>query len=289
MERLGYLGPRGTHSEEVALYLASAEQARGGRYELVPHASIYEAIRAVADEIIDCCAVPVENSIEGSINITLDTLAHDVDLQVAREIVWTVHNQLMVKHLDAPITTILSHPQPLAQCREYIKAHYGNAEIRQVASTARAAEIVAGEKAGYAAIGTSRAGEVYGLTKIADDIQDNFTNCTRFLILKKRGATLLSGSGKTSLICQINGEKAGSLCEVLMEFAARGVNLTRIESRPARTGLGEYIFFLDLDAPCDPDNVKSAIDALAQKSLWVKNLGSYDVTCYDKKNKAEGR
>lgn len=280
---LGFLGPQGTHSEELAQYLNIERAASGDAWQLMPYASIYDAICAVEHEEIDYCVVPVENSIEGSINITLDTLVHEVNLQIEREFIWAVHNQLMVKNTDDEITTILSHPQPLAQCRSYIKTHYPNAEIKPVSSTARAAKIVAeGNHKGYAVIGCKRAGELYALTTVATEIQDNHTNCTRFLMLTKPNVSGVYGKEKTSIICQIKGAKAGSLCDVLLEFAKRNVNLTRIESRPARTGLGEYIFFLSLEGATDQDNVKAALAAVEQKSLWVKNLGSFDVITIDK-------
>lgn len=280
---LGYLGPIGTHSEEVALYLRRQWAKSGARWRPVSLESIGDAIRAVAGGQLDACAVPVENSLEGSIPITMDTLAHDVDLQVELELVWAVHNRLLAKAPDAPVRAILSHAQPLAQCRRYLRAHYPEAEVRQTASTARAAEIVACGEDGWAAIGTRRAGEIYGLATIADEIQDNPANCTRFLVLTKRGGALVRGRDKTSLVCQINGEKAGSLCEVLLEFARRDVNLVRIESRPALTGLGAYIFFFDLDAPCDLSNVQAAVEAVRQKSFWLKNLGSFAVWQADAK------
>jgi len=279
---LGFLGPKGTHSEAVALYL---NHKRAGDWILFAYDTIYEAIQAVADGMIERCVVPVENSIEGSINITLDTLAHEVDLQVEQEIVWTVHNQLMTKYPKEAITTILSHPQPLAQCREYLKKNYAGAEIRQTASTARAAEIVASGPPGYAAIGTQRAGELYGLTTMEAEIQDTLTNCTRFFVLTKMKQAFIAGANKTSLVCQIDGKKAGSLCAVLSEFAKRDVNMMRIESRPARTGLGEYIFFFEVDGSTQEQNVNAAILAIQQKSLWLKNLGSFSVIHVDKKIK----
>ncbi|WP_019555027.1 prephenate dehydratase [Propionispira raffinosivorans] len=275
---LGFLGPKGTHSEAVALYL---NYKQAGDWNLFAYDTIYEAIQAVADGVIERCVVPVENSIEGSINITLDTLAHEVDLQVEQEIVWTVHNQLMTKYPKDVITTILSHPQPLAQCREYLKKNYAGIEIRQTASTARAAEIVASGPPGYAAIGTQRAGELYGLTTMDTEIQDTLTNCTRFFVLTKIKQAVIAGANKTSLVCQIDGKKAGSLCAVLSEFAKRDVNMTRIESRPARTGLGEYIFFFEVDGSTQEQNVNAAILAIQQKSLWLKNLGSFPVTYVD--------
>ena len=278
MTRLGFLGPKGTHSEEAALYLNSQRQQP---WELVPYMTIYEAIMAVDTGAVDQCLVPVENSIEGSINITLDTLAHKVDLEVAQELVWTVHNQLLVKNAAVPIQTILSHPQPLAQCREYLKRNYGAAEIRQVSSTARAAEIVAAGEDGYAAIGTRRAGELYGLTTVAREIQDDQANCTRFFVLQRRSQVRHWPADKLLLICQIDGQKAGSLCEVLLELAKRDVNMTRIESRPAKTKLGVYVFFLELDATAPAEKLAAAIEAVKGKSLWLKNLGAFPVTQAD--------
>lgn len=285
---LGYLGPRGTHSEEVALYLCERWAADGAHWHPVSQESISDAIRAVAQGTLDACAVPVENSLEGSIPITLDTLAHDVDLQVELELVWAVHNRLLAKNRREPVRAILSHAQPLAQCRAYLRSQYPQAVLRQTASTARAAEIVASGETGWAAIGTRRAGELYGLQTIADEIQDNPANCTRFLVLTKPGKSLLRGRDKTSIVCQINGEKAGSLCEVLLEFARRDVNLVRIESRPARTGLGAYIFFFDLDMPGDLPQVQAAIEAVRQKSFWLKNLGSFAVWQADAKSFSRG-
>lgn len=278
---LGFLGPCGTHSEEVAIWLSKKNSSVC--YKLVPFTNIFEAMVAVDNGVIDSCVVPVENSLEGSINITLDTLAHIVDLQVAQEIVWTVHNQLMVKEPGKSIKKIISHSQPLAQCRNYIKSHHKQAEIITVSSTAKAAAIVAENGIGYAAIATTRAGEIYGLTTVAKDIQDDRNNCTRFYLLTKVGASLIQGKDKTSLICQINGEQAGRLCDVLWEFAKRDVNLNSIESRPAKTELGQYIFFLSLDSAADCANVEAAIQAIKQKSLWLKNLGSFNVVKIDNK------
>lgn len=273
---LGFLGPEGTHSEEVARWLECEDFA----WQPVPFVSIQEAILSVAEARTECAIVPVENSLEGSINITLDTLAHEVDLQIEQEIIWTVHNQLMARDKAAQITTIVSHSQPLAQCRLYLKKHYPNAKMEIVGSTARAAQIVAGSKSGYAAICTRRAGMLYHLEPVDVEIQDQPGNCTRFVLLKRK-SNLCVGSEKTSLICQINGEKAGSLCEVLLDFAAHKVNLTRIESRPARTGLGEYIFFLDMEGSYGHENVRAAIQAVQAKSLWMKLLGSFNVRKID--------
>ncbi len=272
MKVIGYLGPRGTHSEAVALYW---QEKFAPDWQLQSYASIYDAMQAAADGEVERCIVPVENSLEGSINITLDTLAHALSLQVELEIDWVVHNHLLAA--GGEIKVIVSHPQPIAQCQAFLKAHYPAATIRQASSTARAAEIVAASGAGYAAIAGKRAADLYGLQIVAAEIQDNKNNCTRFFVLKRPEENLVCGRDKTSLICKINGAKAGSLCEVLLELSRRNVNLTRIESRPARTGLGHYLFFLCIDDACDAANVKDALAAVRRKSLWVKNLGSFSV------------
>ncbi len=273
MIKAGFLGPKGTHSEEAALYL---KRKKENAWELVPCNGIYDAIMAVADGAMDRCIVPVENSIEGSINITLDTLAHKVDLEIEQELVWPVHNHLMVKNPQAKWHTVLSHPQPLAQCREYLKGHYKDTEIRQVSSTAKAAAIAAADE-GCAAIGTRRAAEIYGLHILAEEIQDDQSNCTRFFVLKRRDEKIQPKPEKALLICQIDGQKAGSLCDVLLEIANRGVNMTRIESRPAKTGLGVYVFFLELDAAVNKDVLADTIEAVRKKSLWLKNMGIFPV------------
>lgn len=284
---LGFLGPCGTHSEEVALYLTHQDKGIDA-WKLIPYTGIKDVICAVAEGEIDSCVVPIENSLEGSINITLDTLAHDVNLFIEREIVWCVHNQLMVKYPDQKIKTIISHPQPLAQCQNYIRENYADAEIKQVSSTAKAAEIVAGSEGACAAIGTFRAGEIYQLTTVAAEIQDDNRNCTRFFVLTRAGAEKIKGNDKTELICQIDGAQSGSLYNVLWEFAKRNVNLTHIESRPARTKLGEYIFFLSIEGVGNEENVKESIDAVERKSLWLKNLGSFNTNKVDIKKLRKG-
>lgn len=278
MKRMGFLGPQGTHSEAAALYLQSRLP---GPVELQAFPDIYAAMQAVAAGRSDACLVPVENSLEGSINITLDTLAHCDELQVTAELIWSVHNQLMARNPAAPVQKIFSHAQPLAQCREYLQQHYPGAELQSVASTAKAASLVAksGLADGWAAICTKRAGELYGLQTMAAEIQDNMANCTRFYELHRRRDPVLSrGEPEKSLvICQIDGQRAGSLCDVLQEFARRDVNMTRIESRPARTELGEYIFFFDLETKTSRENLAASIEAVRQRSVWLKNLGEFPV------------
>ncbi len=275
--RVGFLGPRGTYSEEVAGNLF------GNDALLMPYSSIDAAIRAVASGEIPECVVPIENSVEGSVNITLDTLAHEVELYISREIVMPIRHNLLAREVLRDVGLILSHPQALAQCRRTLSRFYPLAGYRAVESTAEAARKVAEGESGLAAIGSRSAAELYGLAVIAADIQDTVSNCTRFVTLgmfpvDQTGA----GPWKTSIVCQIDGSKPGSLYGILAEFAEREVNLTKIESRPARTGLGEYLFFFDLEGGVGEQSVRQALHAIAAKSLWFKNLGSYQVVAWNR-------
>ncbi|CVK19803.1 prephenate dehydratase [Sporomusa sphaeroides] len=273
LRKVGFLGPSGTYSEEIALSLYHENEAR-----LEPFSAIDAAIRAVAAGEVDESIVPVENSLEGSVNITLDTLAHDVDLYITKEVVLPVrHSLLTKKDGNKNIAVIVSHPQALAQCRKTLGKLYPQAKLQPVDSTAEAARIVAAGDGRYAAVGSAKAAEIYGLKILAGDIQDNIANSTRFISLERQPVRQVQGNCKTSLVCQINGLRPGSLYNILQEFAAREVNLTRIESRPARTGLGLYIFFLDMEGSTAESNIAGAVKAIEEKCLWYKNLGSYPV------------
>ena len=270
---LGVLGPAGTHSEAAAVYL---KRQTGENYKLLLFADIFDCLQAVENGEVDSALVPVENSLEGAINITLDTLARSEGLTVWRELIWPVHNQLLARR-RGEINRIYSHAQPISQCRDFLLQHYPQAELIKVASTARAAEIVAEAPAdsGSAAIATARAGELLGLVPIATEIQDSAANCTRFFQVGRQALSFLPKE-KVLVICQIDGQKAGALFEVLKEFAQRGINMTRIESRPARTELGAYIFFFDLEYSDSPQ-LEEALSAVAKKSIWLRNLGTFPV------------
>ena len=275
---LGVLGPAGTHSEAAAVYL---KRQTGEEYKLVLFADIFDCLQAVENGEVDSAFVPVENSLEGAINITLDTLARSEGLTVWRELIWPVHNQLLARR-KGEIKRIYSHAQPISQCRAFLQEHYPQAELIKVASTARAAEIVAEAPAdsGSAAIATARAGELLGLVPIATEIQDSAANCTRFFQVGRQALEFLP-KDKLLVICQIDGQKAGALFEVLKEFAQRGINMTRIESRPARTELGAYIFFFDLEYSDSPQLMES-LAAVEKKSIWLRNLGTFPVLTVNK-------
>lgn len=276
MKKMGVLGPLGTHSEAAAHYLTSRLPEQR---ELVVYPDIFAVIQAVESGEVDSCLVPVENSLEGAINITLDTLARSDDLQVMRELIWPVHNQLMARPGVSAVRRIYSHPQPISQCWGYLQAHYPAAEVVKVASTARAAELVAEEPAasGAAAICTQRGGELNGLVPLATEIQDSMSNATRFFELQRRSEESVLPHEKMLVICEIDGKKPGALYEVLKEFAERGINMTRIESRPARTELGAYIFFFDLEMADNEAELQASLVAVRQKSKWLKMLGEFPV------------
>ena len=278
IRKLGILGPVGTHSEAAALYLKSRWKCAA---EPVCFTDIGECLHAVETGAADAAFVPVENSLEGAITVTLDVLAHADMLRVRREVIWPVHNYLMARTSRGEIHAVYSHAQPIAQCRDFLLQYCSHAEIIKTSSTARAAEIVgaAPPDAGFAAICTRRAGELNGLVERAGKIEDRGSNCTRFFEIVREGMMPPPAEPPDTVlvICRIDGTRPGALYEVLGEFAHREVNLTRIESRPARTELGAYIFYFDLDAHCDPDILRDAIDAVAEKSVWTKMCGAFPV------------
>ena len=277
-QKMGVLGPVGTHSEAAARYLMEWQSLDR---EIVCFGDIGECLHAVKTGAVDSAFVPVENSLEGAIAVTLDALARSDTLRVRREVIWPVHNYLMARAKDAEIRVVYSHAQPIAQCRDFLLQHCPQAELIKTASTARAAEIVGASlaDAGAAAICTRRAGALNGLVEIAGRIEDRGSNCTRFFEVVRDGAVTPPAEEPDTvlLVCQIDGARAGALYDVLGEFAHRAVNLTRIESRPARTELGAYMFFFDLDAHSDADAIRDAIDAVAEKSVWLKVLGVFPV------------
>ena len=280
MKRTGILGPRGTHSEAAAVYLKNFLHEET---EHIIYPDIFEILNDVEEGKIDSGFVPVENSLEGSINITLDTLAQSESLIVVRELIWPVHNHFMAKAgvKLGDVKKIVSHAQPVSQCRKYLRKNFPDAEIIAAPSTARAAEIVSGTSPGegYAAICTERAGKLNHLVTLAKEIQDNPSNSTGFFEVCRRdekNSANVTGE-KVLIICRIDGSHAGSLCEVLEEFARRKVNMTRIESRPARTELGEYIFFFDLENNIDRKILDESVAAVRRKTIWLKNLGTFPV------------
>lgn len=275
--RLGYLGPEGTFSEEAARTAADAADA-----ELVGLPTVRDTILAVHDGSVDRAIVPIENSLEGPVGVTLDTLADDEnDVAIVGELVLAVSQHLIARVQLAlgSIERVLSHPQAISQCARFLRERVPNAVVESTASTAEAAQIVAAERAPWAALGTLRAAELYGATVLAQDVEDEPGNATRFVWLARQAAAQAPSGGapaKTSLSFWGSGDDSpGWLVRCLSEFAFRGVNLTKIESRPLRARLGHYRFFVDCEGAATDAEVADAVAGLRKHCERVRILGSY--------------
>lgn len=261
---MGFFGPSGTFTEEAALMV-------GGR--LISFDTIPEVFEAVYRDKVDMGVVPIENSIEGSVGITLDLLAHDYNLKIKREIIVPIsHNLLLNPDTDlGDVEVVYSHSQALSQCRKFIEGM--GVVTRATPSTSAAAELITGKKKA-AAIGTKRAAEIYGLKIAAQDIQDYENNRTRFVVLDQEDHPL-TGRDKTSVMFFLVEDKPGGLYEILGEFAVRKVNLTKIESRPSKDKLGSYIFFVDFEGHRDDQDIGNILNIIKSKVEYIKILGSY--------------
>jgi prephenate dehydratase len=275
--RLGYLGPQGTFSEEAVL----AQPVAAGA-DLVPFASIHETVMAVEQGSIDRALVPIENALEGGVPATLDALAVDAsDVAIVGEAVLAIRNCLVARDdlpLDA-IAVVLSHPQPLAQCARFLRAELAQAQVRATTSSADAVRTVADTAEPWAALGTRSAAERYGCRVLREGVDDDPDNATRFVWLGRAGAEPVgdgAGGWKTSVVFAGAGDlQPGWLVRCLSEFAFRGVNLTKIESRPRRGRLGHYLFHVDMDGRVDDPAVRDALEALHAHCEVVRLLGSY--------------
>jgi prephenate dehydratase len=275
--RIAYLGPAGTFTED-----ALREAAPAGEFEPLRTATIHEAILAVERGEAERALVPVENSIEGSVRPTLDALAFDVErVTIVGEYDYAVREHLIAREpLElGEIEAVLSHPQPLAQCARFLRDQLPGVELRSVSSTAAAVRMVAESVRPWAAIGSRAAADLYGCAIVREGIEDETDNVTRFVWIAPAGTESAGGGPrKTSLVFSELGEDhPGALVDALAEFSSRRINLTRIESRPLRRGLGRYMFFCDLEGAVDDELVAAAIEGLRGKAESVRVLGSYPV------------
>jgi prephenate dehydratase len=274
--KIAYLGPAGTFTEDA---LREA-QVGESEYEPLRTPTIRDAILAVEQGEADRALVPFENSIEGSVRSTLDTLAFDAEeVTIVGEHDFAVRAMLIARQdieLER-IEMVISHPQPLAQCARFLRDHMPNAAHRSAESTAAAVELVSESEEPWAAIGAQAAVELYGCTILREGIEDEDNNVTRFVWIAPSGTEPGGGEAwKTSLVFSELGEDhPGALVNALREFSSREVNLTRIESRPLRLGLGRYMFFCDLEGALSETPVAEAVEALRGKAESVRILGSY--------------
>lgn len=277
MTRVGYLGPHGTFAEEALL-----TQPDLAAFEAVPLRSVPHVISAVESGEVELGFVPLENSIEGSVSATLDTLAFDTDLRIQREVDLPVSLHLGARpgtRLD-DVHTVVSHPNPLGQSRLWLTRKLPQAATRVANSTAEAAQEVAKSKrAGLAAIANESALTRYGLTVLANEIEDHPSE-TRFVVVG-HGIPKRTGHDKTAVVCFQREDRPGSLLAILQEFAARALNLTKLESRPTKQGLGEYCFFIDFEGHVSDELVADCLRNVAAKQAEVKFLGSFPVSGHE--------
>lgn len=282
--KVGYLGPEGTFSQEAALLAPGA-----GEFELVPIATIFDTVMAVHDGAVERAVVPIENSLEGSVSATLDTLAFETDgVSITGEAILPIHQCLIAQEPIAleEIEVVISHPQANAQCARFIRSRLPQARVMTSDSTADAVRLVSERiRHRWAAIGTRLAAELYGCTVLSSGIEDLAGNETRFVWLGPAGsAPGLPGAGeprgpwKTAVVFWGAGsESPGWLVACLAELSSRGVNMTRIESRPRRQGLGRYMFFVDLEGRDSDANMAAALGALEGHVEVLRSLGSFPV------------
>lgn len=271
---LAYLGPAGTWSEAAALLFAARQPAP---LPLLPLGSLPAVVSAVETGLAALGVLPVENSLEGAVGTTLDLLIHETDLRIRAEVVVPIRHMLLAKPETTlgEIAVLRSHPQALAQCRRFIERVLPGVPTAAALSTAAAVEDML-EEPHSAAIGTARAAELYAVRILARDIQDRQRNETRFVILGPTDSAP-TGDDKTSIAFAVQQNTPGSLVSVLQEFAANGINLAKLESRPARERLGQYIFLCDLEGHRDEPHVTRALARVEAQAEWFKLFGTYPV------------
>ena len=266
---VAYLGPQGTFSEEAAILFAPES-------ERLPYPSIRDAAMAAESRETDEAVLPIENSIEGAVNMTLDYLIHDSTLSIVGELVLPIRQCLIVTEGSRreDIETIRSHLQALAQCRRFLERNFPNAKLIASISTAGAVEEALNEGRTSAAIGNRRAADLFGASVLESGIEDNPNNMTRFVAMG-RNSPPASGDDKTSICFGFDSDAPGQLYGVLGEFADREINLAKIESRPTRHELGRYVFLVDLLGHQQDQRVRDTIEAVDRRVSQLRVFGSY--------------
>jgi prephenate dehydratase len=283
--RAGYFGPEGTHTQEALL-----ADTLGLELDTVPLATIYDTVMAVHESAVDTALVPIENSLEGSVNATLDALAMETDdVMIVGEVVQPIRHCLIARTSLklSEIETVVSHPQANAQCARFIRTRLPQAQVLAGTSTADAVRVVAGHDGPWAALGNRLAAERYGCRVLRAGVEDVADNETRFVWLARAGTapggprvlaagTPPLGPWKTAIVFWgVGSEAPGWLVACLSEFAQRGVNLTRIESRPRKQGLGRYMFFVDMEGHEQDGAIGDALDGLRGRVERLKVLGCF--------------
>jgi prephenate dehydratase len=267
--RIAFLGPAGSYAEQAAMNHNAAAT-------LVPFPSIPSTASSVPDGEADEAVVPIENSLEGSVNPTLDILVDRIGLFIRHELVLPIDHCLMTRPgspTDA-FEVIFSHPQALAQCRRFLQARYPEAELVASLSTSASVSAMSSSRSSAAAIASRRAAELYGAEIVHRGIQDDPNNETRFVVLAPADHAP-TGADKTSICFDFEDDAPGILYGVLGEFMERGINMAKIESRPTRRSLGRYIFLVDLEGHRQDQALAEALDAVKRQVSMFKVFGSY--------------
>ena len=279
--KVGFLGPDGTFSQEAVLAAPG-----GADFEPAPQPTLHDTVMAVHEGRVDRALVPIENSLEGAVNATLDALAFETDdVVILGELVHPIRYCLIAREPAAleEFSGVVSHPQAVGQCARFLRTRLPQATVIPAASTAEAVRALADRRPGeepWAALGTRLAAELYGCEVLEDGVEDIAGNETRFVWIGRAGSdpprAEPGAAWKTALVFWGAGDEApGWLVRCLAEFASRGINLTRIESRPRRQGLGRYMFFLDLEGREHDAPVAEAITAMRGHAEAVRVLGSF--------------
>ncbi len=263
--KIGILGPQGSFSEKAA-------RLWDDKAELRYYDDILDTVEGLLRNEVDCSIVPIENSLEGSITLTLDLLMEH-NLKITGEIIVRIKHCLLSKGRPADIKIIMSIPQALSQCRKYINDNFKNVELRSALSTSHAAKI-ASESKEIAAIASKESAGIYGLEILDENIQDADENFTRFIAIGT-DTPHATGNDKTSIIVYLEKNRPGALYEILGEFAKNGIDLTKIESRPTKKNLGDYLFYIDMKGHIEDKAIKATLDKVRKKVGMLKTLGSY--------------
>jgi prephenate dehydratase len=272
---VAFLGPEGTFSEEALLASPDA-----GEFEPVAEPTVYECVMAVHAREVERAIVPIENSLEGSVNATLDALVFETEeVAIVGEMVHPIQHCLIArsKLTLEQIEHVVSHPQANAQCARFIRTRLPNARVISANSTADAVRIVADSAGNWAALGTRLSAELYGCKILEAGVEDIPENETRFVWLSREmpAEGERGGTWKTSIVFWGLPDSPGALVSVLQSFAERDVNLSKIESRPLKQRLGRYIFFADLEGEQSEPAVRDALDAVRARVETLRVLGSY--------------
>lgn len=271
--KIGYLGPKQSFTFQAAAELYDKE-------DLVPYSTIPTSIQALVDDEIQLAVVPIENSLEGSVHATIDTLFCQNQLSIEQEIILPIRHQLLVHTGQVEVHQIISHPQALAQSAKFLAKYYPQAILKEFSSTTAAAKFVAENPSkNTAAIASLAAAKTYQLQVLAENIQDNAFNQTRFWVLRKKNqvSSLKKEDTKVTLFLTLPSNQPGALHKTLAAFGWRDINLSKIESRPLKTNLGEYFFVIDLVLDKPYKLIENALEEIELLDAKVQLLGCYSV------------